>query len=75
MGFAPERREALIEIDIGSIGENLDKDPDPDFDRLCRVAPQKVDASAKIPGHQGSLAPTAPAILMLPAEGSARSHA
>jgi len=77
MGFAPEPREALIDIDIaiGSIGENFDKDPDPDFDRLGRVAPQKVDASAKIPSPQGSLAPTAPAIFILPAEGSARSHA
>jgi len=40
MAFAPERREALI--DIGSIGVNFDKDPDPDFDRLGRVAPQKT---------------------------------
>jgi hypothetical protein len=30
-----------IEIDIGSIGENLDNDPDFDFDGLDRAALQK----------------------------------
>jgi hypothetical protein len=85
MGFASERRAALIEIaieiDIGSIAENLDNDPDPDFDfdfdfdRLERAALQKLDASAKMSGPQGSLAPTAPAILIRTAKGSAPSDA
>jgi hypothetical protein len=50
-----------IEIDIGSIGENLYNDPDPDpdpdfdFDSLDRAALQKLDASAKMSAPQGSL--------------------
>jgi hypothetical protein len=50
-----------IEIDIGSIGENLDNGPDPDpdpdfdFDGLDRAALQKFDASAKMSAPQGSL--------------------
>jgi hypothetical protein len=81
MGFATERRAALIEIaieiDIGSIAENLDNDFDFDFDfdRLERAALQKLDASAKMSGPQGSLAPTAPAILIRTAKGSAPSDA
>jgi hypothetical protein len=44
-----------IEIDIGSIGENLYNDPDFDFDSLDRAALQKLDASAKMSAPQGSL--------------------
>jgi hypothetical protein len=47
--------EIAIAIEIGSIGGNVDNDPDFDFDR---AALQELDASAKMSAPQGTLGVT-----------------
>jgi hypothetical protein len=49
--------EIAIATEIGSIGGNVDNDPDFDFD-FDRAALQELDASAKMSAPQGTLGVT-----------------